>query len=92
MIARTREDRYTVRVYENVRLPIRLTEGDGNYVFSDTGDRYLDLYGGHAVASLGHCHPRWVEDMRRQMEKLVCCSKRHVPRPSRPGWRSAGAP
>ncbi len=74
MIARTREDRYTVRVYENVRLPIRLTEGDGNYVFSDTGDRYLDLYGGHAVASLGHCHPRWVEDMRRQMEKLVCCS------------------
>ena len=74
MIARAQEDRYTLDVYRNVRLGIRLVRGEGNYVFDEAGKRYLDLYGGHAVASLGHCHPRWVEDMRRQVGKLVCCS------------------
>ena len=74
MIARTQEDRYTLDVYEKVRLPIQLSKGEGNYVFDDAGNRYLDLYGGHALASLGHCHPGWVEDMRRQIGRLVCCS------------------
>ena len=74
MIATTQEDRHTLNVYANVRLPIRLAKGKRNYVFDEAGKRYLDLYGGHAVASLGHCNPRWVKDMRRQMGKLICCS------------------
>ena len=35
------------------------------------GDKYLDLYGGHAVAGTGHCHPHVVQAIREQAEKLL---------------------
>jgi acetylornithine/succinyldiaminopimelate/putrescine aminotransferase len=35
------------------------------------GERYLDLYGGHAVAGTGHCHPHVVKAIREQTEKLL---------------------
>jgi acetylornithine aminotransferase len=39
-------------------------------VWDDKGQEYLDLYGGHAVISIGHCHPHYVEMMTRQLGKL----------------------
>lgn len=71
MNSREREDRYTLATYNNVRFPIRLVRGEGSWVEDDEGRRYLDLYGGHAVCQIGHSHPRWVEDMRRQLGELV---------------------
>ena len=71
MNAREREERYTLPTYNHLRFPITLVRGAGCDVYDDEGNAYLDLYGGHAVCLLGHCHPRWVEEMRRQVGELV---------------------
>ncbi|HYC39579.1 MAG TPA: aminotransferase class III-fold pyridoxal phosphate-dependent enzyme [Chitinophagaceae bacterium] len=50
---------------------INIVEAKGSYVWDDQGKRYLDLYGGHAVISIGHCHPRWVEAIGEQLRKIA---------------------
>lgn len=40
------------------------------YVFDENGKKYLDLYGGHAVISIGHKHPTYVKKIRRQLNKI----------------------
>lgn len=45
-------------------------KGEGCYVFDDKDTRYLDLYGGHAVISIGHSHPEYVKALQEQVEKL----------------------
>ncbi|MFV8224472.1 aspartate aminotransferase family protein [Christiangramia aquimixticola] len=45
-------------------------KGDGCYVFDKAGNKYLDLYGGHAVISVGHSHPKYVEAIQAQVAKL----------------------
>jgi acetylornithine aminotransferase len=47
--------------------PVR---GEGCYVYDRQGRRYLDLYGGHAVISIGHAHPRYVKAVSDQVAKL----------------------
>ena len=45
---------------------INVVKGRGCSVWDDKGQEYLDLYGGHAVISIGHCHPHYVEAVTRQ--------------------------
>ncbi|MGQ8338360.1 aspartate aminotransferase family protein [Sunxiuqinia sp. A32] len=45
-------------------------KGDGCYVWDDQGNRYLDLYGGHAVISVGHSHPAYVEKINQQLQQI----------------------
>ncbi|MFI3259048.1 MAG: aminotransferase class III-fold pyridoxal phosphate-dependent enzyme [Rikenellaceae bacterium] len=47
--------------------PVR---GEGNYVYDESGEKYLDLYGGHAVISIGHAHPYYVDMVSSQLSKL----------------------
>ena len=47
--------------------PVR---GEGSYVFTEDGTRYLDLYGGHAVISIGHAHPTYVKSISDQVSRL----------------------
>ena len=49
---------------------INIVEGRGCHVWDDRGTEYLDLYGGHAVISIGHCHPHYVEMMTAQLARL----------------------
>lgn len=49
---------------------IAIEKGKGCAVWDDKGQEYLDLYGGHAVISIGHCHPHYVEMMTRQINNL----------------------
>lgn len=49
---------------------INIVRGQGCSVWDDKGTEYLDLYGGHAVISIGHCHPHYVEMMQAQLSKL----------------------
>ncbi|MCR5312045.1 MAG: aminotransferase class III-fold pyridoxal phosphate-dependent enzyme [Bacteroidaceae bacterium] len=49
---------------------IAIDHGKGCHVWDDKGQEYLDLYGGHAVISVGHCHPHYVEAMTKQLNKL----------------------
>ncbi|WP_430810631.1 MULTISPECIES: aspartate aminotransferase family protein [unclassified Carboxylicivirga] len=45
-------------------------KGEGCYVWDDKGNRYLDLYGGHAVISIGHSHPHYIERISSQLKQL----------------------
>jgi len=53
------------------RWPLTLVRGEGSTVWDDRGKSYLDLYGGHAVASTGHCHPEVVAAIREQAGELL---------------------
>jgi acetylornithine aminotransferase len=44
--------------------------GEGCWIWDSNGNQYLDLYGGHAVISIGHQHPRQVERLKSQLDKL----------------------
>jgi alanine-glyoxylate transaminase / (R)-3-amino-2-methylpropionate-pyruvate transaminase len=52
------------------KKPLMLVEGKGQYVFDETGRRYLDALGGIVTVSVGHCHPDVVEAARKQNEML----------------------
>jgi acetylornithine aminotransferase len=47
--------------------PVR---AEGSYVWDEKGNRYLDLYGGHAVISIGHAHPHYVTSLTGQLHKI----------------------
>lgn len=49
---------------------ITIERGKGCHVWDDQGQEYLDLYGGHAVISIGHCHPHYVKALSEQVSKL----------------------
>lgn len=49
---------------------INIVKGRGCTVWDDNGQEYLDLYGGHAVISIGHCHPHYIEMVGRQLDML----------------------
>ncbi|MBQ8806775.1 MAG: aminotransferase class III-fold pyridoxal phosphate-dependent enzyme [Bacteroidaceae bacterium] len=51
-------------------MDVTIDRGQGCKVWDDKGQEYLDLYGGHAVISIGHCHPHYVDMMMRQLGKL----------------------
>lgn len=50
---------------------ITIVKAKGSYVWDDKGEQYLDLYGGHAVISIGHTHPHWVKRIEDQLEKIA---------------------
>lgn len=49
---------------------INIVSGKGCYTYDDKGNEYLDLYGGHAVISVGHAHPTYVEYISKQVAQL----------------------
>lgn len=51
-------------------FPVNIVKGKGCQVWDETGQEYLDLYGGHAVISVGHAHPHYVEAVSRQVATL----------------------
>src|SRR5213079_979536 len=63
------EERYQLATYK--KMPVVAERGEGVWIYASHGDRYLDLYGGHAVAGTGHCHPHVVKAIREQTEKLL---------------------
>lgn len=50
---------------------VEIVRGKDCYVYDAEGNEYLDLYGGHAVISVGHSHPHYVEALKRQASELV---------------------
>jgi acetylornithine/succinyldiaminopimelate/putrescine aminotransferase len=63
------EDRFQLATYKKMRIAAQ--RGEGVWIYTSEGDRYLDLYGGHAVAGTGHCHPHVVGALKAQTEKLL---------------------
>ena len=50
---------------------ITITRALGSKVWDADGNEYLDMYGGHAVISIGHTHPHWVKRIESQLEKIA---------------------
>ena len=65
----TNEDQFQLATYK--KMPIAAERGEGVWIYTTEGDKYLDLYGGHAVAGTGHCHPHVVQAIREQADKLL---------------------
>ena len=63
------EEQYQLATYK--KMPIVAERGEGVWVFTSDGERYLDLYGGHAVAGTGHCHPHVVAAIKKQADELL---------------------
>lgn len=51
-------------------FPIAIERGKGCHVWDDKGQEYLDLYGGHAVISIGHSHPHYIDKITEQLSKI----------------------
>jgi acetylornithine/succinyldiaminopimelate/putrescine aminotransferase len=63
------EEKYQVATYK--KFPFVIERGEDVWVYTTTGERYLDLYGGHAVVSTGHSHPRIVQAISEQAARLI---------------------
>lgn len=63
------ESQYQVDTY--AKMDISVERGRGVWVWTSEGDKYLDLYGGHAVCATGHSHPHVVEAIREQTDKVL---------------------
>lgn len=63
------EEQFQVATY--AKMNIAAERGEGVWVYTSEGEKYLDLYGGHAVCATGHCHPHVVEAIKKQSEKLL---------------------
>jgi len=52
------------------KLPLEIVKGYGSYVWDRHGQPFLDLYGGHAVISVGHAHPHYLASLTAQLEQI----------------------
>jgi acetylornithine/N-succinyldiaminopimelate aminotransferase len=63
------EEQFQLATYK--KMPVVAERGEGVWIYTGDGERYLDLYGGHAVAGTGHCHPHVVKAITDQTERLL---------------------
>lgn len=63
------EERYQLATYK--KMPMVAERGEGVWIYTSDGEKYLDLYGGHAVAGTGHSHRHVVAAIQAQAEKLL---------------------
>src|SRR4029079_9878394 len=63
------EDEFQLATYKKMNIAVE--RGSGSWVWTSEGEKYLDLYGGHAVCSTGHSHPHVVIAIQEQAEKVL---------------------
>ena len=63
------EENFQVATY--AKMNIAVEKGSGAWIWTSDGEKYLDLYGGHAVCATGHSHPHIVEAIKNQAEKVL---------------------
>jgi acetylornithine/N-succinyldiaminopimelate aminotransferase len=63
------EEQFQLATYK--KMPIAAERGEGVWIYTSEGEKYLDLYGGHAVAGTGHSHPHVVAAIQTQAGKLL---------------------
>jgi len=69
-----KDDRYRMLSFASME-PIVIVEGKGATVKDIDGNQYIDCYAGISVVNSGHCHPKIVQAIKNQSEKLIhCCS------------------
>lgn len=66
---KTTEDVFQLATYKKMNIAVE--RGSGSWVWASDGEKYLDLYGGHAVCATGHSHPHVVKAIHDQAEKIL---------------------
>src|SRR6185369_2463656 len=66
---KTVEDEFQLATYKKMNISVE--RGRGSWVWTSEGEKYLDLYGGHAVCATGHSHPRVVKAIQEQADKVL---------------------
>ena len=84
---KSQEDRYQLQTYG--KFPFFIDKGAGCYVYDEEGNKYLDFYGAHAVASTGHCHPQVVKAIQKQAAELIFYSNVSLQLSPSPGGEKA---
>ena len=69
MSEQNRDMSYVMNTY--AQLPVTFVKGEGVWLWSDRGEKYLDALSGVAVCGLGHCHPRLAEALCKQARTLM---------------------
>lgn len=67
------EDKYGAHNYHP--LPVVLSEGEGVYVWDPEGNKYYDFLSAYSAVNQGHCHPRIIDTLKKQAEKLTLVSR-----------------
>jgi acetylornithine/N-succinyldiaminopimelate aminotransferase len=63
------EDEFQLATYK--KMPLAVERGLGSWIWTIEGEKFLDLYGGHAVCATGHCHPHVVKAIKEQSERVL---------------------
>lgn len=63
------EDEFQLATYK--KMPIAVEHGSDSWIWTSEGEKYLDLYGGHAVCATGHSNPHVVKAIKEQSEKVL---------------------
>src|SRR5215204_4802079 len=63
------EDQFQLATYK--KMDIAIERGSGAWIWTSQGEKYLDLYGGHAVCATGHSHPHVVKAIQEQAGKIL---------------------
>src|SRR5215510_668506 len=63
------EEHFQLATYK--KMPVAAERGAGVWIYTSDNQKYLDLYGGHAVAATGHCHPHVVKAIQEQADKVL---------------------
>ena len=63
------EEEFQIATYK--KMPIAVERGSGSWIWTIDGEKYLDLYGGHAVCATGHSHPHVVKAIKEQSERVL---------------------
>src|ERR1035437_4628966 len=64
----------SLRTFTAFEKPIVLKRGEMQYVWDESGKKYLDCLAQNLCVSVGHCHPLVIEEARKQAEQLVHCT------------------
>ena len=79
MSLQNKETKYLFRTYN--RIPLEIDHGEGVYLFTKDGKRYLDMFGGLAVNSLGYGHPKILHAIQEQSSKYIHLSNYYLQEP-----------
>jgi predicted acetylornithine/succinylornithine family transaminase len=73
------DQKYILNTYK--RMPLEIVKAKGSYLYDEKNNKYLDMFSGIAVSSLGHLHPKIIRAMKDQMKKNLHLSNYFVSRP-----------
>jgi len=73
------DQKYILNTYK--RMPLEIVKAKGSYLYDEKNNKYLDMFSGIAVSSLGHLHPHIIRAMKEQMKKNLHLSNYFVSRP-----------